>query len=157
MLCRKIAANRLFGVWRPTPFFLPKSVSIGFCFLPRLRFLFTIFLLTFCIIAHCARFVKGFLKLFLFFSERTAEDLPPTENCVSTFGFLSPLDNIQYTILSFWCQYLFYVRRFSSNLVESGGFEPQLFRSFATTYAITSRFTASTTLMWHHSPKSGGL
>ena len=61
MLCRKVAANRLFGVWRPTPFFLPKSVSIGFCFLPRLRFLFTISLLTFCIIAHCARFVKGFL------------------------------------------------------------------------------------------------
>ena len=70
-------------------------------------------------------------------------------------GLLSPLDNTQYTILSFWCQYLFYVRRFSSNLVESGGFEPQLLRPFANAYAITSRFTASTTLMWHHSPKSG--
>lgn len=50
---------------------------------------------------------------------------------------------------------IFGIRRFSSKLVESGGFEPQLLRPFATAYAITFRFTASTTLMWHHSPKSG--
>lgn len=63
---RDICQEVVSGVRRFTPFF---PLRVGYWFLfpnRRIGFCLTISLLTFCIIAHCALFVKRFLKLFLF-------------------------------------------------------------------------------------------
>ena len=92
MLCRKVAANRLFGVWRPTPFFLLQECKYWFLFFTSFEVSVYHFPIDIMYYSTLCEVCQGVFETFLFFSERTAEDSPPTENYVSTFGgFYLPL------------------------------------------------------------------